>query len=151
MAEILSGGLNWGSTQQAIVTMDKEGHPLSCCNPVTGECLGGGGGSSDFSTATLSITNNSNEHVAIVVPYVLERDSSVYSNGLISIPTNTEKNVEVIIPNNSICIGLLYKHVGGDLLQNISGLTIGTNGDIEYEEGEMFISGDCAITINAEA
>ena len=54
MAEILSGGLNWGSTQQAIVTMDKEGHPLTCCNPVTGECLGGGG-SSDFSTAEVTI------------------------------------------------------------------------------------------------
>lgn len=56
MAEILSGGLNWGSTQQAIVTMDKEGHPLTCCNPVTGECLGGGG-SSDFSTAEVTVNN----------------------------------------------------------------------------------------------
>lgn len=57
MAEILSGGLNWGSTQQAIVTMDKEGHPLTCCNPVTGECLGGGG-SSDFSTAEVTFTGS---------------------------------------------------------------------------------------------
>lgn len=149
MAEILSGGLNWGSTQQAIVTMDKEGHPLTCCNPVTGECLGGGG-SSDFSTATLSITNNSNEGVAIVIPCVFEQNSSIFTNGIIIVSRNTEKNVEVIIPNTGICGGLIYKSAGGDLSQDLTGLTIGATGDIEYEEGSMLISDDGAITINAE-
>lgn len=52
MAEILSGGLNWGSTQQAIVTMDKEGNPLTCKNPVTGAEISGGGG---IETATVQI------------------------------------------------------------------------------------------------
>jgi len=56
---VRSGGVTMGN---AIIEVkaDSDGNPTECCNPVTGVCLGGGGGDSDFSTAEVTITNAGN-------------------------------------------------------------------------------------------
>lgn len=128
MAEILSGGLNWGSTQQAIVTMDKEGHPLTCCNPVTGECLGGGG-SSDFSTAEVTITSAGN---GLLIAFI---DSNAVLSGIFEAAT-----INAILYKG---VAIVTEFDEGDLTIN--------SGSAEYllpdSHRIVKITGDCSIGV----
>lgn len=134
MAEILSGGLTWGSIQQAIVTMDKEGHPLTCCNPVTGECLGGGG-SSDFSTAEVTVVFDNIALVQLNGVFVDSEGESLVSKGvfLVSRPTNTI---------------VLYK---GEQRIPFDGYSlVDYEGEVEVVNDNLKITGNCKLTFDAE-
>lgn len=128
MAEILSGGLTWGSIQQAIVTMDKEGHPLTCCNPVTGECLGGGG-SSDFSTAEVTITGVTNPNQTLLAPLIYDGelmiDQAVYDDS-------------IVVPLYKGGILLAYENAAATESDIISG-------NVTINDGMFRITGDCNI------
>lgn len=140
MTEILSGGLNWGSTQQAIVTMDKEGHPLTCCNPVTGECLGGGG-SSDFSTAKITLVNGSSQsRVSCTLnPGLPDEEDSVPAYEL-ELNVGKGESVEDVT-------AILYKGYASINTRTVQVMDV--QGDAEYVQADKIIkiSGDCEITI----
>lgn len=133
MAEILSGGLTWGSIQQAIVTMDKEGHPLTCCNPVTGECLGGGG-DSDFSTAEVTIKCSIND-VEIDGIFI-----HPVSDELATMNTTLPVNVSDLILKTP-----LYK--GRNKITTNTEPTISGDATIEKDKLDIYIiiTGDCVL------
>lgn len=140
MAEILSGGLNWGSTQQAIVTMDKEGHPLTCCNPVTGECLGGGG-SSDFSTAEVTVSGDNAADCLIPYLDVTGDDSPQPSIGALN---SIQNGTTFQIP---LYKGRAYAYISSH------GVNVAVSGNIEAianRHDEYFITGDCVITLTTK-
>lgn len=153
MEEILSGGLTWGSIQQAIVTMDKEGHPLTCCNPVTGECLGGGG-SSDFSTAEITVrldeAAGSPEFVVACVEipnndyktgFYLNEDYGISTENEIVAFSDITQTVNYYIKQNSF-ISLILR---GCTLNTIEG-----SAEAATFEGNKFIKiyGNCVISAN---
>ena len=146
MAEILSGGLNWGSTQQAIVTMDKEGHPLSCCNPVTGECLGGGGGSSDFSTAEVTIIESTERttDLGFTLINVLQHYPD-YGNNYYEIGSVYKSNIA------GVYTVVLYQGRSYFYTNNQSDV-VATSGDISWDDSisGYVITGDCSITVKGE-
>lgn len=137
MSEILSGGLNWGSTQQAIVTMDKEGHPLTCCNPVTGECLGGGG-TSEFSTATLTFNKIDTSAKLEYLPHMSE-------NMLIATPEADDKDYIIPVPKDGTTGGVLTIDSVYTELQTAGAIQL--NPIPDTNNYIMIISGDCSITI----
>lgn len=133
MAEILSGGLTWGSIQQAIVTMDKEGHPLTCCNPVTGECLGGGG-SSDFSTAEVTFEGDTLDDDAVIVAITNVQDNEKTAD------------TRAFINNGSIIEVILYG--GSSVLRSSERVTFtSVSGNIEKLNDHVIrIFGDGVVT-----
>lgn len=103
----------------------------------------GGGGSSDFSTAEVTITNNSSEEVQFYIPTYM--DIPGYGTIIQSFMwTNSEEPTfegEVVIPTN----GELY--VGSSLAQFTTSNTSIT-GNARLENGQLIITGDCTITIS---
>lgn len=101
------------------------------------------GGSSDFSTAEVTITNNSSEEVNFYIPAYID----IPGHGTIIqsfIWTDSEEPTfegEVVIPTN----GELY--VGSSLAQFTTGNTTVT-GNARLENGQLIITGDCTITIS---
>lgn len=102
-----------------------------------------GGGSSDFSTAEVTITNNSSEEVQFYIPTYM--DIPNYGTIIQSfIWTNSEEPTfegEVVIPTNGQLI------VGSSLAQFTTGNTAVT-GNAIVEGGQLIITGDCTITIS---
>ena len=145
MAEILSGGLTWGSIQQAIVTMDKEGHPLTCCNPVTGECLGGGG-SGDFSTAKVTISHNmENTEVILVAPGIQQNNEIVSMNAI----STTPRTLPVIVPSESSQALTKYRIFTKDISGNLVAID-SANFICEGNCDDMGIWGDCTILVSVQ-
>lgn len=103
----------------------------------------GGGGSSDFSTAEVTITNNSSEEVQFYIPtYMNIPDYGAIIQSFMW--TNSEEPTfegEVVIPTN----GELY--VGSSLAQFTTSNTSIT-GNARLENGQLIITGDCTITIS---
>lgn len=116
-------------------------------NMLLGEQLtegeGGGGGSSDFSTAEVTITNNSGEEVEFYLPiYMNIPENGVVIQGFMW--TDSEEPTiegEVVIPTN----GELF--VGSTLAQFTTSNTTVT-GNARVENGQLIITGDCTITIS---
>lgn len=103
----------------------------------------GGGGSSDFSTAEVTITNNSGEEVIFYLPiYMNIPEYGAIIQGFMA--TDSEQPTfdgEVVIPTNG------ELHVGSSLAQFTTGNTSVT-GNARVEYGELIITGDCTITIS---
>lgn len=103
----------------------------------------GGGGSSDFSTAEVTITNNSGGEVLFYLPvYMNIPGYGAIIQGFMM--TNSEEPTfggEVVIPTN----GKLY--VGSTLAQFTTSNTTVT-GNATVEHGQLVITGDCTITIS---
>lgn len=101
------------------------------------------GGSSDFSTAEVTITNNSGEKVGFYLPvYMNIPEYGAIIQGFMM--TDSEEPTfegEVVIPTN----GELY--VGSTLAQFTTSNTTVT-GNARVENGQLVITGDCTITIS---
>ena len=95
----------------------------------------GGGGSSDFSTAEVTITNNKNDTLAINVPMIVSEDG--FSALIIADNVDIGEN-QYTVP--------LYQGVAFIMpLDDIGTPTI--TGDCEYDD-YLIVSGDCTITIS---
>lgn len=93
---------------------------------------GGGGGSSDFSTAEVTFTNN------------------VGARFLISTAVDDEDDVAsfpMIEGVHGIAQAILYKGTAFGLILD-EGVNVTTTGAVEYDDGFLIITGDCAITIS---
>ncbi len=98
----------------------------------------GGGGSSDFSTAEVTIVNNYRYGAEIEVAIADSENSS--TDFSTTVGTNSTATINVILYK-----GTAYAEVnaGQDFDYNIE-----TEGDIDLDGTEAFITGDCTITIS---
>lgn len=129
-----SGSTRWNDTCVADVVMDKDGNPISCCNPITGVCLGGGGGA----VAKLTV--------------IMTNDAATGSVAAANITTNpfTEKtyvtNVAAAISTGTKIIEIPLYGDGALVSLDVEEVT-SFEGDIELEDMEGVITGDATVTV----
>lgn len=93
----------------------------------------GGGGSSDFTYETLSVTNNASEAVTIY--------GSCYGNFY---DTDTTASVIIIGPNDTVTLNvILYK--GSAWLEYMGMVSVEATGEVIAEDGEITMTGSGAI------
>lgn len=135
-----SYGARIDDDSNAITVIDEENKTAATTGYVNGEYVefSGGGGSSDFSTAEVTVVNNYRYNAEIQVARAnseyLNSDTLAYAN------SNTTATISVI----------LYK---GTALGSIKAgeafdWHIEVEGDAEVDESDVFITGDCTITIS---
>ena len=101
----------------------------------------GGGGSSDFSTAEVTITNNSGNEIKFYAPFYNAEYKAIQS----FMWTDTEEptiNSTIIVPTS----GMVF--VGAEGLAQFTPQNTATTGNATVENGELVITGDCTITIS---
>ena len=97
----------------------------------------GGGGSSDFSTATMTVNGNFTQSDLFMVP-VIEKD-----------PNNEDIAFPQLQSGNSTYTVILYKGRSTLMFMGSQARTITVSGNIETAaEGVYIITGDCTITIS---
>lgn len=97
----------------------------------------GGGGSSDFSTATLTVNGNFNAEADLFIAPLVEKDPN---NGDIALP--------LIQSGNSTYTVILYKGKSALMYMGKKSITITVSGNIEtVNRGVYIITGDCTINI----
>lgn len=57
---------------------------------------GGGGGSSDFSTANVTLINSTDQTIEVAIPYTVEHEGQIYTDSLISIRASETKTLNVV-------------------------------------------------------
>lgn len=99
----------------------------------------GGGGSSDFSTATLTVVNNSDDGIYVYIPWVGGLGLSTVS----SVEPTQTKIMNVILYQDFETDGWISDMFG----DYFAGTAIAT-GDVTYDEGGVYVTGDGTITIS---
>lgn len=100
---------------------------------------GGGGGSSDFSTAQVTVVNNTNDNVLCYAPVILESPAPIIPSsalGYFSVSENSS-TAETLI---------MYKGEGDMTIETEASLS--GSGDVEIDSNNAYITGDCTITIS---
>lgn len=130
---VYSGGVRFDDAAVADVTMDKDGHPLTCKNPITGEELGGGG-SSDFSTAEVTFEGDTLDDNAVIVAITKVHDNEKTAD------------TRAFINNGSIIEVILYG--GSSVLRSDERVTFtSVSGNIEKLNDHVIrIFGDGVVT-----
>lgn len=105
------------------VRADLNGSPLS-------------GSSCDFTTAQVTITNNSDDSITVICPIAIDTDNESFSYGAISITAN----------KTSIVTMVLYKGKGIVSVEGV-GMISDVTGDIVLEPTRAIVTGDGSITI----
>ena len=97
---------------------------------------GGGGGSSDFSTAEVMLINNTENSIDIYGLCIIEDGDLVTGAGIAS---NTTKTIPVVLYEGNSSLGVLETTA-----------TVTTTGDIEYDAdfGDLSVTGNGTITIS---
>ena len=118
-----------------ITVIDEEQCTAETSGYINGVPFDSGGGSSDFSTAEVTIINNNNSEVWFIDGIVVEADQlNIY--GFKAEP-NTTETVEILLYKNQA-----YMEIG-------DGFTYSLSGDItEVEASKVMITGDGTITIS---
>lgn len=98
---------------------------------------GGGGGDSDFTTASVTITNSKGADIAIQGCFATDEDDFHISNFTVGVDASSEVVATIILYK-----GQTYLYTGN--------YTVTISGDIEDDgDGYYVVTGDCAITITA--
>ena len=96
----------------------------------------GGGGDSDFTTAQVSITNNSDDNIIVICPIAIDADNESLAYGAVSLNAS----------ETSIVTMILYKGIGIVSTEGF-GMISDVTGDIVLEPTRAIVSGDGSITI----
>lgn len=112
---------------------------------------GGGGGSSDFSTAQVTIVNGSgyNRILSMPVYYAAEDDEPALMNAYLNMLPNETVTVDVAVPIDGET--KVYSGETGDKLQGVqmgSTLTVTSGSATQASNNRVTITGDCTITIS---
>ena len=101
----------------------------------------GGGGSSDFSTATMTVVmNGTTSLVSILVPCAMTIEEDDFASAFYDTEVLRDES-----PNITTCI--LYKGMAVAHF-NCDPSKISATGSVEFEGTDAFITGDCTITIS---
>lgn len=125
-----------------IEVTDAVGNALVAEGLVT-EIEGGGGGSSDFSTATIHIVNPAVSAVQGHCPRLVDVADGVTYAGTTLYTEEEEQDFTVI----------LYGHNGAFLSFDSEALTYATSGNIERidpDYPDFLVTGDCTVTVSQE-
>lgn len=98
----------------------------------------GGGGSGDFSTCTVIITNNTEESITVYVPNAYEYEDEAMASTHVEVGAAQTENVSVILYKGS-AYAILSTKANIDTSGNISG----------DSEGGCLITGDGTITLTS--
>lgn len=97
-----------------------------------------GGGSGDFSTATLTITNSAADSKMVVFPNIVEDDGGIAS-GSASIPANETKIVTIVLYKGtgyiSVRVGQIVGCQGDVTADDIDGAIVTGDGSFNIIEG----------------
>lgn len=116
---------------------------------------GGGGGSSDFSTATVTLnltmpTGVSNEGTTVTSE--ISVDAFAYTGSINANSTNT--SAEILLYKGSANITSV-EAVGSDsqpyVISNLSAAVLSGNITYDLEQGVLLVTGDCSITATLES
>lgn len=103
-----------------------------------------GGGSSDFSTAQVTIANNIDNNVSLYMPVIYETTPMPSIDKAIYCAYSLAEGA----PSETVRVALY----GGTCLvqpaSDIMGKTFTATGNAEYSNGMIIITGDCSITIS---
>lgn len=110
-----------------------------------------GGGSSDFSTAQVTIVNESgyNRILSMPVYYAAEDDEPAFMNAYLNMFPNGTVTVDVAVPIDGKTE--VYSGETGDKLQGVqmgSTLTVTSGSATQASNNRVTITGDCTITIS---
>lgn len=125
-------GMRFDDDSNAITVIDEENQTAATTGYINGEPVefSGGGGSSDFSTAEVLITNNTANDVLCLIPLVTNEGV----NALGTLYSNDSGNVTIPL------------YTGTAILFIDSPVSI--TGDITEEDGLLHVTGDGTITIS---
>jgi len=98
----------------------------------------GGGGSSDFSTAEVTVVNQKNSDISFIMPVIMEAEDDYPATVLSTTTMLAHSTVHNVAP--------LYK--GEADATTDPGNTIAITGNATNEGEYIFITGDCTITIS---
>ena len=111
----------------------------------------GGGGSSDFSTAEVTLVNSANTNLAVMLPVLYEADPPFDPNALVRGALSLLAN-ETFVLNVPLYKGhcLIKKGVSGDRIdgQTVATTYTVTSGSATSSMEGVDITGDCTITIS---
>ena len=111
----------------------------------------GGGGSSDFTTAEVTLVNSANTGLAVMLPFLIEAEPPFEPNASI-IGASTLMANETIVRNVPLYKGhcLIMKGTSGDKIdgQTVATTYTVTSGSATSSMGGVDITGDCTITIS---
>lgn len=136
MANYIVDGTELTSVANAIRTKGGTNSPLVFPNGFISAVnnISGGGGSSDFSTAEVTVTNNQEEN-ALIIDELVNADVDGLSKG-IALEAGESKTISVV----------LYKDIPTCGYYNGVGI-VAVTGDIVYASREIYVSGDGTITV----
>lgn len=138
---------NLGSIERGVSAMAEEYTPTTWANGNTVTAAGlnnieqgianAGGGSSDFSTAQMTVINNTNAPVQVDAPLAIVNGEYKFAG------TST-----LVEPGTEILNVVLYFGEGDCTVAEGS---VSVSGDAELDEGYIIVTGDCTITISQVA
>lgn len=107
---------------------------------VNGQEYGGGGGSSDFSTAEVTITTGTvTPHTAeIDVAFCVEEEDNIFTASSMVVEDNDSITLKVV----------LYKGCALAGIPDYNFFSVSVSGDIIDNDGMFLITGDCTINIS---
>jgi hypothetical protein len=130
--------INFGvPNSEYVLLADDDGVAVSLKNQDTDTEYIGGGGSSDFSTAKLTIVRNT-AGFAVYVPNLSQEDDDIWYDS--------------IVVDSGEYSSVLYKGYATAYVVDRAGTgrepTITVSGNAETEDKSVYITGDCTITIS---
>lgn len=102
---------------------------------INGEEAGGGGGGSDFSTARVTVTMVAGK--TLCTPYIVNGEHSAI------ISTISSAGEYIVVLYKGLCAGIVI-----DMDDTSSEPTVTVTGNATAEGTEVYITGDCTITIS---
>ena len=104
-----------------------------------------GGGGGDFTQATLTVKNNSEDNITLYCPMVTELNIPGWPKGTYIIPTTMARN-----GNTEILIALAKKVGSFVIVDEANSYTISYTGDMIYgpDTGVYIAFGNCTLTIS---
>ena len=105
---------------------------------VTGSYEGSGGG--DFSTATVTVINNSGTEFQLQI-------AQAFDNSAAPEYTGTTSYIPIDAGDSATITAILYKNKCFAMYTDTPGQTFAVSGDATVDEGFITITGDCTITV----
>ena len=108
---------------------------------VNGEEVSAGGGSSDFTVAKISVTNQHSDAIQLNIANA-DDDENTSSDQINISGGSTVDNINVILYKGN-AYGTLFDSNGQLIEEDVT-----VSGDVEFDEGDVTVTGDGTITYN---
>lgn len=132
-----TGGVRFAPDKVVDVTADKDGNPTKACNPITGVCLEGGGGDSDFGTAEVTLTNSGEPgSVAAYVLALINVNTELIFNDF-SVPAGNPVVIKVPLYKGKCVCPLIVDNIDMEVMPTVTGGVT-----LDLDNNSVIITGD---------